>query len=205
VITTKTNIAPVAPAELIGDPHPLLEQLGSTEDLVLSSAVSASVEFRGVADLPGLRRFLEAYQTQILSPLELPVIVSAYGHASRNEFREMLALDSRLAKEPAVRDFAAASCRVGQRQLSRLRPLRDEKLVQRYLAAIERGEAKGWHTLVYGLSLAVYSMPLRQGLQNYAEQNHRRFYFFLLEISSAPENRLRDTVARSGFPRAALH
>ena len=43
------------------------------------------------------------------------------------------------------------------------RPLRDQRLVQRYLTAVEQGEAQGWHTLVYGLTLAVYSLPLRQG------------------------------------------
>jgi urease accessory protein UreF len=47
--------------------------------------------------------------------------------------------------------------------------------VQRYLAAIEDGRARGWHTLVYGISLAMFSLPLRQGLQNYAEQTQRGF------------------------------
>jgi urease accessory protein UreF len=68
-----------------------------------------------------------------------------------------------------------ASCRVGQRQLSKLRPMRDQRLVQRYLAAIEDGRARGWHTLVYGVSLAMFSLPLRQGLQHYAEQTARGF------------------------------
>jgi hypothetical protein len=47
--------------------------------------------------------------------------------------------------------------------------------VQRYLAAIESGRALGWHTLVYGVSLAMFSLPLRQGLQNYIEQTTRGF------------------------------
>ena len=35
---------------------------------------------------------------------------------------------------------------------------------------MENDEAHGWHTLVYGLTLAVYSLPLRQGLLHYARQ-----------------------------------
>jgi urease accessory protein UreF len=170
-----TNIAASAPAELLGDAHPLLDQLGSAEDLSLTSRAAAAIEFRRVGDLSALQSFLSAYRAQILVPIELPVIVAAHGHAVKNEIRELLALDARLAEEKTIRDFAMASCRVGQRQLSKLRALRDERVVQRYLAAIENGEARGWHTLVYGLSLSVYSLPLRQGLQNYAEHTMRGF------------------------------
>ena len=42
--------------------------------------------------------------------------------------------------------------------------------IQRYLSAVESGRAEGWHTLVYGLTLAVYSFPLRQGLLHYARE-----------------------------------
>ena len=48
-------------------------------------------------------------------------------------------------------------------------------MVQRYLAAVENREAHGWHTLVYGLTLAVYSLPLRPGLLGYAHQTTRGF------------------------------
>lgn len=170
-----TNIAPSSPAELLGDPHPLLEQIGSTDDLAVTGAVAHAIEFQRVSDLPSLRRFLDGYRTEILVPIELPAIVSAYQHSVRGETAELIALDERLAAEQAVRRFAVASCRVGQRQLSKLRPMRDQRLVQRYLAAIEDGKARGWHTLVYGVSLAMFSLPLRQGLQNYAEQTVRGF------------------------------
>ena len=59
--------------------------------------------------------------------------------------------------------------------MQRLRPLRDQRLVQRYLAAVEEGTANGWHTLVYGLTLAVYSLPLRPGLIGYAQRTTRGF------------------------------
>ena len=170
-----TNIAPSSPAELLGDPHPLLEHLGSADELAVTGAVTHAIEFQTVSDLPALREFLNAYREEVLIPVELPAIASAYQHAARGETAELIALDERLAREQVVRRFANASCRVGQRQLSKLRPMRDQRLVQRYLAAIESGQARGWHTLVYGVSLAIFLLPLRQGLQNYAEQTLRGF------------------------------
>ena len=161
---------PSSPAELLGDPHPLLDQLGSPQDLPVTSTVAGLVEFQHVSNLPSLRSFLDGYRAQILVPVELPAIVAAYNHAARGEVKELIDIDLQLAQVAASRKFASASCRVGQRQLSRLRPMRDQRLVQRYLAAIENGKARGWHTLIYGVSLAMFSLPLRQGLQHYIEQ-----------------------------------
>ena len=177
-----TKIAIPAPAELLGDVHPLMEQLGLAEDLGVARRAAAPAEFSRVTNVAELHGFLDAYRTRLLVPIELPVIVSAHGHAMRNELRELVAVDAQLAREPIVREFAAASCRVGQRQLSKLRALRDQRMVQRYLAAIEAGDARGWHTLVYGMSLALYSIPLRQGLQNYSEHTLRGF----VESSARP-------------------
>ena len=168
------NIAPSSPAGLLGDAHPLLDQLGSPDELAISPA-TASVDFARVNDLPSLRKFLDQYRSQVLLPVELPAIVAAYQHAARGEAKELIALDEKMAGNTEAREFANASCRVGQRQLSKLRPMRDQRLVQRYLAAIEAGDARGWHTLVYGVSLAMFSLPLRQGLQNYIEQTMRGF------------------------------
>jgi urease accessory protein UreF len=84
--------------------------------------------------------------------------------------RELVALDQRLAGLPLPRDIVNASRRVGYAQLERLRALRDQRVLQRYRRAVERGEAHGWHTLVYGLGLHVYSLPLRQGLMSYTRQ-----------------------------------
>ena len=169
-MTVGTNIAPSSPAELLGDPHPLLEQLGNAGDMAVAAPIADAIQFQRVLDLPSLRQFLNAYRETILVPIELPAIVAAYQHAARGEIKELIALDGRLAAERASREFAVASCRVGQRQLGKLRPLRDQRLVQRYLAAIEAGAARGWHTVVYGVSLAMFSLPLRQGLQHYGEQ-----------------------------------
>ena len=169
-MTSESKIAAIETAELLGDPHPLLDQLGPADGLATLDSAPAALQFARVRDLPSLRTFLRIYQNEILLPLEWPSILKAHGHASRFEPRELIALDGQLASEPALRDFAVASCRVGQRQLSKLRPLRDERFIKRYLSAIESGQARGWHTLVYGISLAIYSLPLRQGLLAYAER-----------------------------------
>jgi urease accessory protein UreF len=163
------------PAEWLGEAHPLVEQLGSADELASLPGLADSLRARPVASLPALREFLHTYHQRVLLPHELPAIRTAFGHASRNELRELIAFDQQLANEPALPDFAGASQRVGQGQLQKLRPLRDERLVQRYLTAVENHEAHGWHTLVYGLTLAVYSLPLRQGLLGYAHQTTRGF------------------------------
>jgi AcrR family transcriptional regulator len=49
------------------------------------------------------------------------------------------------------------------------------RMDERFREAIERGEANGWHTLVYGLTLALYSLPLRQGLLGFGFQTTRGF------------------------------
>lgn len=156
--------------ELLGDWHPLVQQLGSTEGLVSFSTVSHSLQLNHVTDIRSLRQFLEAYQTHILVPFELPAIQRAFRHAARNETRELIAFDNEVASESILAPFASASRRVGQSQLKRFRPLRDVRLVQRYLRAVDSGLAHGWHTLVYGLTLAVYSLPVLQGLCSYERQ-----------------------------------
>jgi urease accessory protein UreF len=162
-------------AELLGEPHPLLEQLGSADGLFSLSAASASLRLPQVNTRARLARFLDAYGAKLLFPVELPAIERAHHHASRNETRELIALDQRIGRHGLLDDFASASQRLGRNHLLRLRPLRGERVVQRYLEAVETGEARGWHTLVYGLTLAVYSLPVRQGLLGYARQTVRGF------------------------------
>ena len=187
----QTQLALSNAAEWLGDWHPLAEQLGSTEGLVTLGSVSASLRLVPVHNLPSLRLFLRNYQSQILLPFELPAIQGAHGHAARHEVRELVALDQSLAAQPILRDFAAASRRVGQSQLRKLRPLRDQRVVQRYLEAVEGGRAHGWHTLVYGLTLAVYSLPLRQGLLGYAHQTTRGFIYSAARMLHLSEHQCR--------------
>jgi urease accessory protein UreF len=163
------------PAEWLGDAHPLAAQLGAANGLVAVHELTESLVARPVTDPDAMREFLRAYREQILTPHELPAIRKAYEQVRRNELRELIAYDRELAGATALREFAAASQRLGRYQLERLRPLRDERVVQRYLAAVEAGEAHGWHTLVYGMTLVIYSLPLRQGLLGYAQQTARGF------------------------------
>jgi urease accessory protein UreF len=165
------------PAEWLGDWHPLVEQLGSANGLAALSEVSAAMHIPHVHDLASLRRFLHQYQTHILLPHELPAIQRAFDHACRHEVRELGEYSRQLADVPALKPFADASRRVGHTELLKLRPLRDERIVRRYLESVERGETHAWHTLVYGVTLALYSLPLRQGLLGYGFQTTRGFIY----------------------------
>ena len=156
--------------QLLGECHPLLEQLGSADGLFSLGGLANSLRLPQVDSLTALEQFLQAYQSQVLLALELPAIYRAHQHASRNETRELIALDQEISLQNTPRDFASASRRIGRSQLQRLRPLRDQRLVQRYLEAVEQQQAHAWHTLVYGITLAVYSLPVRQGLLHYARQ-----------------------------------
>src|SRR6185436_8801603 len=103
--------------ELLGDLHPLVQQLGSAEGLVTLSTASHSLQLRNVESIPALLHFLETYQAQILIPFELPAIQRAFRHASRNEARELISFDQALGAEPVLKPFGQASQRVGQAQI----------------------------------------------------------------------------------------
>jgi urease accessory protein UreF len=195
------------PAEWLGDAHPLVAQLGTADGLASLHALAESLVAKPVTNLPALREFLHAYHERILLPHELPAIRTAYDYISRNELRELIAFDLRLAAEPALKNFAAASQRIGREQLQKLRPLRDERVVQRYLAAVESGQAHGWHTLVYGMTLVLYSLPLRQGLLGYAQQTTRGFIHAAargLQLKEADCRALFDELCRSDLGKPAL-
>ena len=162
-------------AEWLGDAHPLISQLGSADGLVSLHVLADTLHNRPVTSIESLHEFLQRYHEHVLIPHELSAIQTGFLHAGRNEARELTEADRQLSGEQALLGFAEASRRVGQAQLQKMRPLKDERVVQRYLHAVENGEAHGWHTLVYGLTLAVYSLPLRQGLLGYAHQTTRGF------------------------------
>jgi urease accessory protein UreF len=200
---THSTIRKQVVEELLGDVAPLAEQIGSADGLLALSR-AASRGFHQVKDLPSLRGFLRDYQALVLVPVELPTIRRAHEYAHRYEIRELLEMDRQLADEPVLRSFAAASQRVGKTQLKRLRPLRDQRLVQRYLRAVEAGEANAWHTVVYGLILSLYSLPLRQGLLGYAHQTTLGFIRTAagpLKLTADQWRKLADEVS-AGLPEA---
>jgi hypothetical protein len=110
---------------------------------------------------------LAEFRDVLVCGLEWPAIVRAAELARLGHHRELLELDRSFGSGLPVH-LAKASCCVGRRQLARLRSLRDQRTVQRYLDAIETGEAKGWNPVVYGVVLAVFGIPLRQGIVHYA-------------------------------------
>ncbi len=129
----QTSLALNDAAEWLGDWHPLAEQLGSADGLLTLGCISSELRLPPVQDTSSLECALREYQVQILLPVELPAIQAAHGHASRNELRELVTLDQELSREPRLQRFAPASRRVGQAQLQKLRPLRDQRIVKRYL------------------------------------------------------------------------
>ena len=165
--TTGTRLAELTAPDgsgLLGDVRALLAQLGSGEAQVEVSADGLPPNFAAV------RKFLRAYKANVLIAHEWPAIYRAYNHVHAGECQELIALDEALAREARLAPFAEASRRIGQFQLKRLGPLRGERVLVKYQAAVDEGRAHGWHTLVYGLTLAIYSLPARQGLIHYAQQ-----------------------------------
>lgn len=156
-------------ARLTGDPHPLTRQLVAPPESAWGLAAAAVLPGR-VRDVPSLRGFLTWYRTELLAPVELPLIRRAFEHGQAYRIRELLDLDRSLRIEPRFQAFAAASRAVGRAQLWRLLPLRDQRPVRRYWQAVEAGRAHGWHVLVYGLVLSIFSLPLRPGLLSYCRQ-----------------------------------
>jgi len=154
------------------------------------------------------RAFLDRYLDAVLVPWEWPLIAESHRLATLGQAREMVAADQAWSRSQSslpseLRLMGEASFRVGQRQLSRLRSLPDQRVVRRYLAAIEAGEARGWHPLVYGLVLATFAIPLRQGLQHYARQTATGFLLgtpLAERLDEGAQSQLLDEVEGSLIP-----
>ena len=164
---TDLELNPPSMTGLSGEYHALAEQL-ATPDTTAPAAWPPSLS--AVNSVDSLRRFVTHHATEILSAQEWPVILQAWRLAREGKSRELIVLDGDWGRRVGQADFAGASFRVGRRQLSKLRGLRHERVIQKYLAAIEAGDARGWHPSVYGVVLAVYNLPLRQGLMNFGVQ-----------------------------------
>jgi hypothetical protein len=145
---------------------------------------------------------LEAFvrrEEQALVTQAWPLIAAAHRHAAAGEARELVALARDWNRHAAAQPFAEASFRVGLRQLNRLRPLADHRVVRRLLAAAEAGEVRPWHPLVYGLTLAVFHLPLRPGLAHFAEQTLGGFIAAAPagpQLAAAEKERLHADMAR---------
>ena len=125
---------------------------------------------KAVGDLRGLRLFLDRYEQEILRPVELPAVLSAYWFANRGQFRELLQLDAGLSANASLMPFADASLSVGREQLRLLKPMYDQRMVQRFRKCVVAGEAKGWNPVVFGIFLSIHSVPVREGLLQFGRQ-----------------------------------
>lgn len=131
---------------------------------------SSDIHLEQVKDPASFLVFIRQYAEHILTPIELPAIVSASTLCSQNALRELLDLDAHLAQDPFMKVFAEASRTLGRNQLRKLRGLHDVRILSRYRNAVLDGKAFGWHLLVYGMVLHMFSIPLRQGLAKYQMQ-----------------------------------
>jgi urease accessory protein UreF len=157
------------------DLRALEEQLGSPEEATAISSEAFAAALIDIRTPDQFREFLGRLQSKTIAQDDLPTILRAYNHARRNEVREIIALDRSLENTFPNEALANASERVGRNQLRRMRGLKTERVVTRYWDAVYNKEAHGWHSVVFGVVLAVYSIPLRQGLNHYGQQTIRGF------------------------------
>jgi hypothetical protein len=164
---TLSSVIREHPASALAEPGHLARCLGTAEGLVELAQSVGGLCLIPVQTAKDLQECLQSYRELVLFPLEWPTILKAYHLVLHNQIRELVALDRELSVDAGWRAWRSASAAVGQVHLRALRPLKDHRVVQRYWSAVEHGEAEAFHPLVYGLILAVYSLPLRQGLLHY--------------------------------------
>jgi len=154
---------------LSGDVRALARRIGGVPQSGATPAASAVGSHLPSASV-NWRVWVTGYAREVVIAQEWPAVVAAWSHASAGRVDALLDLDRSWGARMGMQPLAEASFRAGQRQLNRLRPLKEVRLIQRYIAAVEAGKAHGWHPMVYGVMLAVFALPLRQGLVHYAEQ-----------------------------------
>ena len=82
----------------------------------------------------------------------------------------MLQLASALSGNASVMPFAAASLAVGREHLRLLKPMYDQRMVQRFRKCVVAGEARGWNPIVFGIFLSIHSVPVREGMVQFGTQ-----------------------------------
>ena len=153
-----------------GGQHPYAAQLDALEGMLCADAIAGALGTARVGTVLELSVLLERYRVTLLEPIELHTVAAAHRHAVRGEVLELIALDEALAgTHPEWLQLAPASQRFGTDHLKRLQPLRDERVVQRFLDATRKDRAPANHPVVFGLTMAVFSIAPRQGLGDYAQ------------------------------------
>lgn len=162
------NFARAEAVRWLGDWHPLMRQIAPGEGIAQPDPSASPRSNAPLVDAPSLYTFLLHYKDTVLLPFELPAVRQAYEHTVRHEMKELVALDRTLAQQEWLSAYGKDSRAAGRLHLERLEPLRDQRGVRRYMKAVNEGRANGWHLLVAGVALGLYSIPLRQGLLDYA-------------------------------------
>lgn len=171
----KQHVPP--PAEIAGDPGALLSRLGAPKETGVEAPLVAGVPKgrRAIHTVADLKEFLCLYRDQVLLGIEVPAILRAARHTELFEPRELIALDQELSANPLLNEWSESSWFIGRSQLRQLSGFKDNRLLQRYSEAVKTDRAKGWHMVVFGVTLATYSLPHRPALRQYALDTLRGF------------------------------
>lgn len=162
------DIARTEAKQWLGNWHPLLRQIAPGEGVTQPCPSGTTSAANAITSVESLHAGLLNYKLSVLLPFELPAVKQACEFTLRNETNELVAFDRALSKASWLKPYKQDSRVAGRLHLERLRPLRDQRGIRRYITAVEQGQADGWHLLVAGAALGLYSLPLRQGLMDYA-------------------------------------
>ena len=169
---TWSSPQPIGPdnSAILSDVSALAECIGSSQ---APAAWSPELLSASISTVDALTGWIRQYRETVLASKEWPIVLEAWQFTRNGKSRDLIRLDQKCDSWMTVSPYKEASRKVGHRQLCRLRALRDQRIIFRYLDAIGAGQANGWHPVVYGLYLAVFNLPLRQGLVNFGEQTIR--------------------------------
>ena len=150
--------------------HPYEAQLDALEAVLCADTLAEVLGIGSLQTTTDVGRLLDRYRTGFLEPVELPLIAKAQRLAAQGRAKELIALDQQLGGDhPEWLQLTPASTRIGRDYLKRLRPLQDERTVQRLIDAVRFDRMPGHHLTVFGLTMAVFSIAQRQGLAEYAQ------------------------------------
>ena len=150
--------------------HPYEAQLDALETVLCADTIAQVLGMAPLQSGADLERLLERYRTTILEPIELPAITRVNIQALRGRAAELITQDQSFAgMHPEWLLLMPASTRMGRDYLNRLRPLQDERVIQKLIEAVKYDRTPGHHLTVFGLTMAVFSIARRQGLAEYAQ------------------------------------
>ena len=140
--------------------HESLEERLQKLETVAYWRVSSSARMRS---LEGLQAFL----VETALPLELRCVNDAFFAVENGGIGAISGIEAELSSADFPKGVASAQKSMERQALSRLAPLVDEGLIQKYRAEVSAGRMEGWGPIVFGLELRAFSIPLAQGLTHY--------------------------------------